>query len=64
MDWFKKHVDTTIILGAVLTATCWMNNNLNKLNDKIVSVEKDVAIIKTVLLMHRLLPSELAAEEK
>lgn len=53
MDWFKKHTDTVIILSAIVTSMLWMNGKFNDL-------EKDVAIIKTVLVMKRILPIEMA----
>jgi len=56
MDWFKKHVDTVIILGGILTSVIWMNNKFNAL-------EKDVAVIKAVLIMKNIMPQELAKEK-
>lgn len=56
MEWFKKHVDTAIILGAFGTSLLWMNGKFNE-------IEKDIAIIKTVLVMKNILPAELAKEE-
>lgn len=55
MDWFKKHVDTVIILGGILTSIIWMNAKFN-------NIEKDVAVIKAVLIMKNILPPELAKE--
>jgi len=56
MDWFKKHADTTLILTSVLAACLWMNTKFNE-------IEKDIAIIKTVLIMKQIMPPELAAKE-
>lgn len=56
MDWFKKHTDTVIILSAIVGSMLWMNGKFNDL-------EKDVAIIKTVLVMKRILPIEMANHE-
>jgi len=52
MDWVKKHVDTVIILGGILTSVLWMNGKFNQL-------EKEVAVVKTVLIMKDILPKEL-----
>jgi len=57
MDWFKKHMDTVIILGAFATSVLWMNGKFNEL-------EKDMAVLKTVLIMKQIMPSELATSEK
>lgn len=60
----KDHADTAIIITAVVGATLWMNSKLNEMSGKISSIEKEVAIVKTVLLMKGILPSELAANAK
>ncbi len=57
MDWFKKHVDTVIVLTAILSSILWMNAKFN-------SVEKDLAVIKTVLIMKNIMPTELAKKEE
>jgi hypothetical protein len=53
MDWFKKHVDTVIILTAFAASVLWMNGKFNEL-------EKDITIIKTVLIMKNIMPIEMA----
>jgi len=54
MDWLRKHTDTVIILGGIVSAMIWMNGKFNQL-------QKDVAIIKTVMLLKGILPPELVA---
>lgn len=56
MDLFKKHVDTVIILTAFAGAMLWLNGKFNEL-------EKDMAIMKTVLIMKDIMPLELAKKE-
>jgi hypothetical protein len=56
MEWFKKHVDTVIILGAFATCMLWMNGKFNGL-------EKDMAVVKTVLIMKNIMPAELACRD-
>lgn len=57
MEWFKKHVDTCIVLGAVLSSVFWMNGNFNKvekdilsmqiaINDRFSSIDKDISIMQ------------------
>ena len=53
MDWFKKHVDTVIILGAFAGCVLWMNGKFN-------DIEKDITIIKTVLILKNIMPTDLA----
>lgn len=56
MEWFKKHVDTVIILAAFGSSILWMNGKFNEL-------EKDITIIKTVLILKNIMPTELAHKE-
>lgn len=57
MDWFKKHADTLVILGSF--ALCFWNMN-EKINDRFNILEKEIVIIKTVLIMKNIMPVELA----
>ena len=41
--WLKQHADTIILLSTIFTGLLWMNGKFNDL-------EKDMAVIKTVLL--------------
>lgn len=55
MDWLRKHVDTVIVLGGILSSVLWMNTKFNEL-------DKEISIIKTVLIIKNIMPSELANE--
>lgn len=57
MEWFKKHTDLVIMLSAFACAMLWMNGKFNE-------IEKDIAIIKTVLVMKNIMPSELCKNAK
>lgn len=57
MDWMKKHVDTVIILSAFGASLLWMNGKFNE-------IEKEIAIIKTVMVLKNIMPTELASKEK
>lgn len=61
MDVIKKHVDTVIVLGGILASVMWMNSHFNEMNNRFASLEKEVAVIKTVMIMRGILPNELAA---
>lgn len=56
-NWFKKHADTLIILGAFASACIWING-------KFTDIEKDLAVVKTVLIMKNIMPTELAIKEE
>lgn len=59
MDFFKKHGDAVIVSITVLTSMfasmIWINSKFNE-------IEKDIAIIKTVLIMRNILPESLAKD--
>lgn len=60
MEWFKKHVDTTIILGAFAASLLWMNGKFNSVDEKFSQLHEELAIVKTVLIMKNIMPAELA----
>ena len=53
MEWIKRHTDTVMVLTAIIGSMLWMNGKFNQL-------EKEVAVIKTVLIMKNIMPPELA----
>jgi len=59
MDWFKKHTDTVIILTGIISSVLWMNVKFNDIDKNFSKIEKEIAIIKTVLIMKNIMPSEL-----
>jgi len=63
MDFFKKHVDTVVILGAVAGSMLWMNGKFNEIDKKFYEVEKELTILKTCLIMKNIMPVELAKNE-
>lgn len=55
-NWFSKHADTIVTIS-VFAAAFW---NLNeKMNDRLSAIEKDLTIIKTVLILKNIMPDEL-----
>jgi hypothetical protein len=60
-NFLKKHADTisvmlTIITSLILSLT-WINSKFN-------DIEKEIAVVKTVLIMKNIYPVELAKEDK
>lgn len=60
MDLIKKHVDTLIIIGAIVSSMLWMNGKFNDVDKRFNEIEKDIAVMKTVMVMKGVMPSELA----
>lgn len=56
MDLLKKHVDTVVVLGAIVTSMLWMNGKFNEIDRRFSDVEKDLAVVKTVLMMKGIMP--------
>jgi hypothetical protein len=63
MELFKKHVDTIFVLGGLLTAVLWMNSQFNEVRKDIGDLRTDMAIMKTVLIMQKIMPTELAMKD-
>jgi len=63
MEWFSKHADTIIILGSF--AMCFWHLN-EKMNTEFNRIDKDLAVIKTVLIMKNICPNDMLStkEEK
>lgn len=72
MDWLRKNLGicsfALTLMITIGTATGFIVGSIhgveNRLGERIDRIEKDVAIIKTVLLMHNMYPKELACDEK
>jgi hypothetical protein len=56
IEWLNKHADTMIVLGGILSSVLWMNG-------KFTGIEKDIAVVKTVLIIKNIMPVELAQKE-
>jgi hypothetical protein len=63
-NFLKKHADTISIIISIIIAMGWINTKFTSVENKIVTLEKEMAIVKTVLFMQKILPSELVANEK
>ncbi len=63
-NWFKKHVDASIIISSIVISMLWMNGKFNEVDKKFSCLEKDIAVIKTVLVMKQIMPQELVKYEE
>lgn len=63
MEWFKKHTDAVIVLTGILGSVLWMNTQFSKINEKFGSLEKDIAVLKAVLICKDVMPKELAVKK-
>jgi hypothetical protein len=63
VDWFKKHTDAIIVLTAVISCNFWMNGRLSDLRADIARLDRDIIVIKTVLLLKNIYPQELVKSD-
>ena len=63
MKWLKEHADSVVVIATIVGAVIWMNGKFIEIDHRFANLEKEVAIIKTVLLMKEILPKELATSE-
>lgn len=67
-NWFKQHADTVAILGAFVicfwTLNEKMNDKFNIVDSRFNKIETDLAVIKTVLTLKNIMPTELAKCDK
>ena len=64
MEWFKKHTDAVIVLGGIIASMLWMNGKFNDIEKEMAIIKTEVAVIKAVMIMKNIMPSELACHEK
>ena len=59
MDIFKKHADTLIIIGSIVSSCLWINGKFNEV-DKDISIvrlemayiKQEIAVLKAVLIVN------------
>jgi hypothetical protein len=62
-EFFKKHTDTVVVLGAIFASFLWLNSKFNQIDDDIRSLKTEIAVIKAVMILKNVMPSELASKE-
>ena len=64
MEWFKKHTDTVVILAAVAGSIFWMNGKFTDVDKRFNELEKEIAVIKAVMIMKKIIPAELCKHDE
>ena len=54
MEWFKKHADALMVIGSIIASMVWMNGKFNQ-------IDKDMAVMETIILMKEMAPAEVFA---
>ena len=64
MDWLKQHADTIAILSLFIGCFWHLDGKLDTLSKEvradIAQMKTEIAVVKAVLIMQKLMPSELA----
>lgn len=63
-EWFSKHTDTVIIIGAIISFMLWMNSRFGEVEKIFAMIDKDITIIKTTLILKNIMPEQLANKEE
>lgn len=68
MDFFKKNYETVkslaIIIGAVIYLHNFIDAKMDGINSRLTILEKDVSIMKTILIMQGTIPKEFANQDR
>jgi len=71
MSWFKKHQDTVIVLGGILSSIIWMNGKFNDVDKRFLEVERRfsevenrLTKIETIIYIKGLVSHELALKDE
>ncbi len=66
-SFFKQHIEPIsiciTIIGSIFISTCWMNGKFNEIDKKFYEMHEQIAVIKTVLVMKNIYPSELVKHD-
>jgi hypothetical protein len=68
MSWFKKHADAIAIMAVLLGGLKWIDAKMEArflvIEQRLCSLEKDVAQIKTVLIIRGMMPESMAVAKE
>lgn len=62
MNWFSKHADAVMVIGAIFCSMIWMNSKFSEVEKRFSDIEKDIGIMKAVMVIQKIMPSELAVK--
>lgn len=57
LNKIKNHADTITVLAAIAASFLWMNNKFNQ-------IDKDLAVIKTVMILKGIMTPDLIAKNQ
>lgn len=63
-NWLSAHADTAAVMTAIVSFFLWMNSSINDVKESVHAIEKDMTMIKTVLIMKNIMPSDFCKEKE
>jgi len=63
MDWIKKHVDTVIVLGGILSSFLWINSEMRGIDKRMTAIESRLTKIETILIVTGVMHPSLACKK-
>lgn len=65
MEWIRKHADSVAVIGSVVVATAVILTSIHSvridLQKDIAKLDKEVAVMKAVMIMKGVMPHDLVA---
>lgn len=58
-EWLKKHIDTVIIMGGILSSFLWMSGKFNDIDKRFAVIDTRLTKIETVLILQKIMPTDL-----
>lgn len=62
-EWLREHVELFSIAALIFSGFLWMNGKFNDIDKQFAVVKQEIAVMKTVLIIKNIMPSELAKNE-
>lgn len=63
MEWLKKHADTITILSIFFGCFWHLNGKIEDLTKEFGNIKTEIAVMKAVMIMQKIMPVELANKE-
>jgi hypothetical protein len=67
MNFFIKHADACAVIATIILTVfgsmMWVNSKFNAVDKEFSEIRTQLAVMKTVMIMKNVMPSELASKE-
>lgn len=63
LDFLKRHSDAIAVLTAIFGVFVWLNVQFSSMDRRLSELEKEIAVVKTVMIMRNIMPPDMAARD-